>query len=87
MPSVRKTHKKEVVMTQDFEKSLAQLNQCIEAMEAGNLSLAACLQHFETGIALIAHCQNTLQHAEKTVKILTEKSGKSVLTDFTPTDE
>lgn len=66
----------------DFEKSLHRLNQLVETMESGNISLEASLKHFEEGISLIRQCQAALTQAEQKVKILTEKSGKPTLEDF-----
>lgn len=76
------THKIKKTLSADFEKSLAHLNQLIEKMETGQLSLEASLSLFEEGIALIRHCQQALTAAEQKIKILTEKAGKASLTDF-----
>lgn len=82
MSSTRKISKKEAPSSIDFEKSMAKLNQLIEKMETGQLSLESSLTHFEEGIALIRQCQQTLNEAEQKIQILTEKSGKTTLTDF-----
>ncbi|HLB56801.1 MAG TPA: exodeoxyribonuclease VII small subunit [Coxiellaceae bacterium] len=79
MSTTRKTKK---TAPADFEKSLTHLNQLIEKMETGQLSLEASLSCFEEGIALIRHCQQTLNTAEQKIQILTEKTGKTSLTDF-----
>jgi exodeoxyribonuclease VII small subunit len=60
----------------DFEKSLAELEQLVERMEQGDLSLEASLQHFERGIALTRTCQSALQQAEQKVTQLLEKNGQ-----------
>lgn len=80
MTTTRKISKKDVPA--DFEKSLDQLNHLIEKMETGQLNLESSLKYFEEGIALIRHCQQTLNDAEQKIQLLTEKSGKSALTDF-----
>ena len=72
MSPTRKTTQKTSATATDFEKSLQQLNQLVEKMESGNLSLEMSLQCFEEGVALIRQCQHTLQHAEQKVKILTK---------------
>ncbi|MCX7120850.1 MAG: exodeoxyribonuclease VII small subunit [Gammaproteobacteria bacterium] len=79
MPTTRKTI--------NFEKSMDQLNQLIEKMETGQLSLEASLQHFEQGISLIRQCQQTLTNAEQKIQVLTEKAGKTTLEDFNTHDE
>ncbi len=68
----------------DFEKSLSELEQLVEKMEEGDLSLEESLKHFEHGIALTRACQQALAEAEQKVQILTEKRGKTELTPFTP---
>ncbi|MCB1827335.1 MAG: exodeoxyribonuclease VII small subunit [Coxiellaceae bacterium] len=72
--------------TIDFEKSLDKLNTLVEKMEQGNLPLETSLKHFEEGIKLIRQCQEALNKAEQTVKILTKKHGKDGLDNF-DTDE
>ena len=57
---------------QNFESSLIELEQLVEAMEAGELSLDDALKHFEKGIALATSCQTALQHAEQKVTQLLE---------------
>lgn len=74
--------KKPATATHDFEKSLQQLNQLIEKMETGQLSLESSLAYFEEGITLIRTCQQTLTDAEQKIQILTKKAGKSTPTDF-----
>jgi exodeoxyribonuclease VII small subunit len=59
----------------DFEKVLAELEQIVERMELGELSLDESLKHFERGIALTRSCQSALQQAEQKVEILLRKSG------------
>ena len=87
MSATRKTQKKQTATPADFEKSLEQLNQLIEKMETGQLSLESSLTYFEEGIALIRQCQQTLNEAEQKIQILTEKAGKTTLTDFQPDND
>jgi len=67
--------KKTAAKTPDFEKSLAELEQIVERMEQGELSLDEALKQFERGIALTRSCQTALQQAEQKVEILLRKSG------------
>ncbi len=60
----------------NFEKSLAELEELVEAMEQGDLSLEEALKHFEKGIALASGCQQALQNAEQKVQQLVEKNGE-----------
>lgn len=59
----------------DFETSLETLNQLIEKMESGNLSLEESLKHFEQGVNLIQSCQKTLSEAEQKVQQLSIKDA------------
>lgn len=70
--------KKIAAKTPDFEKSLAELEQIVERMEQGELSLDESLKQFERGIALTRSCQTALQQAEQKVEILLRKSGSDV---------
>ena len=54
----------------DFEKSLTELEQIVERLELGELSLDESLKQFERGIALTRACQTSLQQAEQKVEIL-----------------
>lgn len=56
--------KKQTTTIQDFEKSLEKLNQLVEKMETGNLSLESALKQFEEGVSLIKSCQKTLSEAD-----------------------
>ena len=58
----------------DFEKSLAELEQLVETMEQGELTLEESLKQFERGVALTRACQKALSEAEQKVQILTRNS-------------
>lgn len=66
----------------NFEKTLAELEQLVETMEKGDLSLEESLKHFERGVALTKSCQQALSEAEQKVSILLNKNGKSELESF-----
>lgn len=66
----------------DFEKSLQELEQLVEAMERGDLPLEESLKQFEQGIALTRACQQALAKAEQKVQILTQNSAGGELADF-----
>lgn len=67
----------------NFESTLAELNQLVEQMEHGNLSLEDSLKNFERGTILAKQCQEALKNAEQKVQILIEKNGTATLTPFT----
>ncbi len=66
----------------NFEKTLAELEQLVEKMEKGDLSLEESLKYFERGVMLTKACQKALSEAEQKVSILLEKDGKSDLEPF-----
>jgi len=71
----------------DFEKALEELEQLVDRMEQGELSLEDSLKQFERGIALTRACQKALSEAEQKVQILLQDAGKQELSGFDPEDE
>jgi exodeoxyribonuclease VII small subunit len=65
-----------------FEDSLEELEQLVEQMEQGELSLEESLKSFERGVKLTNSCQKALQEAEQKVQILVEKNGQQTLEPF-----
>ncbi|MEM9623648.1 MAG: exodeoxyribonuclease VII small subunit [Pseudomonadota bacterium] len=55
----------------DFEQALAELENLVNQMEGGELSLDQSLQAFERGVLLTRHCQAALEAAELKVQTLT----------------
>ena len=67
----------------DFEKSLAKLENIIEALEDGDLPLNESIKTFEEGVKLTKHCQERLTKAElKIQKLLEKDDGTLDLEDF-----
>ena len=60
----------------DFEEALDQLEELVEDMENGDLTLEESLKAFEQGIKLTRECQQALSTAEQKVKMLIEENGK-----------
>ena len=67
-----------------FEDSLSRLEELVEQMENGDLSLEDSLKSFEAGIKLTRECQKALKSAEQKVKLLVEQNGEVVEKPFTP---
>lgn len=65
-----------------FEKSLGELEQLVQQMDSGELSLEQSLKAFEKGIGLIRQCQSSLQDAENTVQQLINDQGSLEATEF-----
>lgn len=70
----------------DFEEALDQLEELVEDMENGDLSLEESLKAFEQGIKLTRECQQALSQAEQKVKVLIEQNGKLQAVDLAQED-
>ncbi len=68
--------------TPDLEQALEELEQLIQHMEEGDISLEESLQCFERGIKLTRSCQEALKAAEQKVQVLLEQNGETGLEVF-----
>ena len=66
----------------NFESDLQELENLVEKMEDGELSLEESLVHFERGIALTRSCQKALTEAEQKIQILLAEDGSQKLQPF-----
>lgn len=66
----------------DFEAALKELEELVEKMEQGELSLEASLAAFERGIQLTRTCQDALTRAEQKVELLISQGGQEQLAAF-----
>ena len=57
-----------------FEDALNQLEDLVEMMERGEMSLEDSLSSFERGVALTRRCEAALKAAEQKVEILSNKT-------------
>ncbi len=70
-------------LNQTFETALEQLEQIVEQLESGGLSLEDSLGAFGTGVGLVRHCNQKLNEVEKKIELLIrDKEGKLQLKDF-----
>src|SRR4249919_3438446 len=56
----------------DFEASLDQLEQLVDKMEHGEMSLEESLAAYERGVGLYRRCQSALEQAELRVRLLSD---------------
>lgn len=70
-----------------FETALKELDNLVNDMESGELSLESSLKSFERGVGLIRQCQQALTAASLKVKILTEEPGEAQLKNFKIEDD
>lgn len=71
-------------VTLDFESSINELEELVEKLENGELSLQDSLQHFERGVGLSRQCQRMLEEARHTVSLLSEPDDPSSEQPFEP---
>lgn len=64
--------------TTNFEDSLNELEQIVEALETGGLSLDESLKAFEKGVRITKDCQQALDKAEQKVSVLTRDSNGDI---------
>ena len=57
-------------MEKTFEKSLTELEEIVNKLEAGELPLDESLELFEKGIKLSRECRSRLTDAERRIEIL-----------------
>ncbi|MGE8213019.1 MAG: exodeoxyribonuclease VII small subunit [Stenotrophomonas sp.] len=55
-----------------FEQSLEELEQLVEEMEAGDLSLEQSLTAYERGVGLYRQCQQALEQAQLRVRLVSD---------------
>lgn len=67
-----------------FEKAMGRLEEIVQGLEKGDLSLEDSLKIFEEGIRLSQVCMAKLDEAEKKVEILMKEKGKTALKPFLP---
>ena len=71
-----------------FEEAIARLEQIIEFLEKGELTLEENLKLFEEGISLARHCRSQLDEAQGKVEILLGVEEGQVQTEpFQPEGE
>lgn len=72
--------------TFDFENALGELEQIVERMEQGDISLEDSLREFENGIRLTRACQKALGEAEQKVQILLTQNESAPTAQLEPFD-
>lgn len=70
-----------------FEKDLERLEQIVEALETGGLSLDDSLKKFEEGIKLARRCEKALTDAERRIEILTRNAEGEISAEPFPETE
>lgn len=69
----------------NFEKSMKQLEQIVQELESGDLSLEKAIKKFEDGVKLSKLCSKQLDETEKKVTmLLRDQNGKISVNSFMP---
>jgi len=75
--------KKEEKQTAGFEESLQKLEEIVQQMEDGELSLDEMITRFEEGSKLVKVCGEKLTEVEQKIQVLVQgNDGKPSLKDF-----
>ena len=61
----------------NFNKGLSQLEEIINKMESGELSLEDSLKYFEEGVKIHRQCHTALTDAEQRISVLSESDNYS----------
>ncbi len=69
----------------DFETSLDALEQLVEKMEHGEMSLEESLAAYERGVGLYRRCQSALEQAELRVRLLSDPEDPAGAEPFAAT--
>ena len=59
-----------------FEEALKKLEQIVEGLEGGDLSLEESLKQYEEGVQLSRLCAKRLEEAKKKIELLMKENGK-----------
>ncbi len=65
-----------------FEEQLASLEQVVERLERGELTLEDSVSLFEEGARLSAACKKFLDDAEGRIQVVAERGKRTVVTDL-----
>ena len=82
----RKTPEKDASPVANFEHSLEELEQLVERMETGELSLEESLAAYERGVGLYRSCHQALEEAELRVRLLSDPQDPASAEPFDDAD-
>jgi exodeoxyribonuclease VII small subunit len=68
-----KNEKKNNLTKLTFEQAIKQLTDIVGKIEQGEIPLQDSLNQYEKGMALIKHCKDILQKAEKRIEKISEE--------------
>lgn len=71
----------------DFEAALERLDEITDLLESGEAKLKDSLSLYTEGLKIAQYCTSQLNEAEKKIKLIADKNGLPVETDFDEGDE
>ncbi len=71
-----KNEKKNDIAKLTFEQAITQLTDIVGKIELGEIPLQDSLNQYERGMALIKHCKDILEKAEKRIEKISEGESK-----------
>ena len=69
-----------------FEQALERLEEVVDAMEDGDLSLDEMMHHFEEGSRLARHCEKKLSEVEQKIERMVREGDELGTEPFEPED-
>ena len=77
------SERSQILKKPNFETSLKELEEIVEQLEKGELTLDQTLAKYENGIKMYIQCHKILENTEKKITILLKKaSGETYVEDF-----
>jgi exodeoxyribonuclease VII small subunit len=67
-----------------FEQAIGQLKEIVNKIEQGEIPLQDSLDQYEKGMALIKHCRDILQKAEKRIEKISKEEPREQENDPEP---
>ena len=71
----------------DFESALERLDEITDLLESGEAKLEDSLSLYTEGLEIARYCTSQLNEAEKKIKLIADKNGLPVETDFDEENE
>ena len=71
MPARKKAEKQSDANALSFEDALVKLEKIVESMESEQLPLEDLVSQYESGSALLKHCDSVLSTAQKRIELIT----------------
>ena len=74
---------KKIAPQANFEQAMSRLEEIVEKMESGDLTLEDLIVRYEEGMKLVKVCQERLASAEERIEMITRNSaGQPVVQNF-----